>query len=108
MRGDWDCSQITFEAAHDADNGVQILYELANNPKEASRVAKLSFFDQLKYVQERDAEIGKGKAARRKPQAGDPPQNIPRGANSRVSINPATENLDDFEKLWEADAKGKS
>jgi hypothetical protein len=105
MRGDWDLSQTTFEAAHDADNGVQILYELSQDKKEASRVAKLSPFQQLKYVADRDAEISKSKTPRRIPKAGDPPVNTARGANSRTQINPATDNLDDFEKAWETDAR---
>lgn len=105
MRGDWDLTQTTFEAAHEAENGVQILYDLSQDPKEAARVAKLSPLAQLKYVNERDAEIGKGKTPRTKPGAGAPPQNTARGANSRVQINPATDNLDDFERAWELDAK---
>jgi len=107
MRGDWDLSQPTFEAAHEAENGAQILYELSQDRKEASRVAKLTPYQQLKFVQERDAELSKGKQPRRIPQAGDPPRNEARGASSRAKINPATDNLDDFEKAWEADAKGK-
>jgi len=105
MRGDWDLSQTTFEAAAEADNGAQILYELSQDTKEASRVAKLSPLAQLKYVNDRDAEIGKGKTPRTKPAAGAPPQNHARGANSRTHISPATDNLDDFEKAWELDAK---
>lgn len=105
MRGDWDLSQTTFEAAHEAEYGAQILYELAKNKAEASRVAKLSPFQQLRYVQERDADIAKGKSPRHTPKAGEPPRNLPRGANSRTSISPATDNLDDFEKAWQADAK---
>ena len=105
MRGDWDLSQATFEAAHEAENGVQILFELSQNKAEASRVAKLSPYQQLRFVQERDAEIGKSKTARRIPRAGEPPKNVARGANSRTQISPATDNLDDFEKAWELDAK---
>lgn len=105
MRGDWDLSQTTFEAAAEADNGAQILYELSQDTKEASRVAKLSPLAQLKYVNDRDAEIGKVKTPRTKPAAGAPPQNHARGANSRTHISPATDNLDDFEKAWELDAK---
>jgi hypothetical protein len=105
MKGDWDLSQATFEAAHEADNGAQILYELSQDKDEASRVAKLSPYQQLKFVQARDAEITQGKSPRRIPKAGDPPRNTARGANSRTHISPATENLDDFEKAWEADAK---
>jgi len=105
MRGDWDLSQATFEAAHEAENGAQILYELAQDPKEAARVAKLSPFQQMKFVDQRDAEISKTKSGRKIPKAGEPPVNTARGANSRTYINPATENLDDFEKAWENDAK---
>lgn len=105
MRGDWDLSQATFEAAAEAENGAQILYELSQDKKEARRVAKLSNYQQMKFVQERDAELASGKKGRTKPQAGDPPRNQPRGANSRTEINPATDNLDDFEKAWERDEK---
>jgi hypothetical protein len=106
MRGDWKLSQTTFEAAHDADNGAQILYELSQDKKEAARVAALSPIQQLRYVLDRDAELGppKGKA-RTKPQAGDPPKSQSKGANSTTKINPATDNLDDFEKAFEQDAK---
>jgi hypothetical protein len=105
MRGDYDLGQSTFEAACEADNGPQILYDLSQNPKEAKRVAKLSPYQQMKYVQERDAEIGTGKKGRTKPKAGEPPKNTARGANSRTEISPATDNLTDFEKAWERDAK---
>jgi hypothetical protein len=105
MRGDWDLDQPTFMAATKTTNGVQILYELAHNPEEASRVAKLSEEEQMEYVFLRNREIRLGKTPRRKPQAGEPPKNTARGANSRTSINPATDNLDDFEKAWELEAR---
>lgn len=108
MRGEWKLSQPTFEAAAEADNGAQILYELSQNKREAARVAALSPYQQLKFVQERDAEIRSGKKGRTKPQAGDPPQNLARGANSKTQISPATDNLNDFEKAWKQDeAKSK-
>jgi hypothetical protein len=107
MRGDWRLDQPTFEAAHEAENGAQILYDLSQDKKEAARVAGLSPYGQLKYVLDKDAEIsGKGRA-RRIPGAGAPPATQTRGANSRTRISPSTENLDDFEKAWAADAKGK-
>jgi hypothetical protein len=105
MRGDWDLSQETFEAAHDAENGAQILYDLAQNKAEAARVARLSPYQQLKYVMDRDTEISKAKSGRKIPKAGDPPTHTARGANSRTQISGATDNLDDFEKAWEQDAK---
>lgn len=107
MRGDWDLQRATFEACHEAENGAQILYELSQDPKEARRVARLSDFQQLKFVQERDAEIASGKPKpNRKPGATPPPKTTARGANSKVQTNPATDNLDDFEKQWEREAKG--
>lgn len=105
LKGAWDLTQTTFEAAADAENGVQILYDLASNPAEATRVAKLSPFQQLKYVAEKDAEIAATKGGRKIPKASAPPSSVPKGANSKVTISPATDSLDDFEKLWEADAR---
>ena len=105
MRGDWDLSQATFEAASEADNGAHILYDLSQDKKEASRVAKLSQTQQVKFVLARDEEITKAGKPRTIPKAGDPPRNVARGANSRTQINPATDNLGDFEKAWQQDAK---
>jgi hypothetical protein len=103
MNGDYDLSQPTFEACAEADNGAQILYDLSQDTKEASRVAKLTPYGQLKYVQERDAEIATGKRGRTKPGAGEPPKNQARGTKSSTQINPATDNLNDFEKAWKRD-----
>lgn len=105
MRGDWDLDQPTFEAACEAENGARILYDLARNPKEASRVARLSPYQQLKYVQEKDAEISRSRNARHVPRAGEPPKNTPRGVTSRMRYNLATDDLDEFEKAWEAEAR---
>lgn len=105
MRGDFPLEQITFEAASEAEFGAQILYDLAMDTKEAKRVASLSPYAQIKYVQEKDAEYSSKHKPRRIPGAGQPPQTQPRGANSRTSIRPDTDSLDDFEKLVEMDAK---
>jgi len=105
MRGDWRLERATFEAASESDHGPQILYELSQDKKEAARVAKLSDYQQMKFVMDRDAELS-GKRPRTKPGAGEPPQTRTRGANSSTRINPATDNLDSFEKAWIADAKG--
>lgn len=107
MRGEWLLSQPTFEAAYDADNGAQILYDLSQDKAEAKRVAALTPYQQLKYVLEKDTEIAAKGKPRKIPGAGAPPSTQTRGANSRTRINPATDNLDDFEKAWLADEKGK-
>lgn len=106
MRGDWRLDQPTFEAAHEAENGAQILYELSQDKKEAARVASLSPYQQMRFVMDRDAEISSKAKPRTKPGAGAPPSTKTKGANSSHRINPATDNLDDFEKAWVADAKG--
>lgn len=105
LAGRWDLSQATFEAAHEAEHGAQILYDLASDKKEATRVAKLSPFGQLKYVMDRNAEIAAKAKPRTKPGAGEPPQTRTRGANSSNRIDPATDSLSDFEKAWLQDEK---
>lgn len=107
LKGDWALTQTTFEAAAESEHGPQILYELAENPKEAKRVASLSNIQQLRFVDKRNSEIAEKMAGRKIPKAGAPPQTQTRGANSSTRISPTTDNLDDFEKAWEADAKGK-
>jgi hypothetical protein len=56
----------------------------------------------MKFVQERDAEIGSGGKPNKIPKAGAPPKNTARGANSKTQINPATDDLGDFEKAMGA------
>lgn len=107
MRGDWSLTQTTFEAAAEAEHGERILYALANDPKEAKRVSELSPFQQLRYVNQQNAEISAKIKPRTKPGAAPPAQTRTRGGNSSTRINPSTDNLDDFEKAWEAEAKGK-
>lgn len=105
MKGEWDLSQPTFEACAEADNGAAILHALSQDKAEATRVAKLSPYQQALYVSQKDAEISAKTKPRTKPQAGDPPKTRTNGANSSHRINPATDNLDDFEKAWAQDEK---
>ena len=105
MKGSWDLSQATFEAAAEVDHGARILYNLAKNPTEATRVSKLSPFQQARYVDQKNTEIAERIAARKRPKAGAPPTTHARGGNSRTAISPATDNLDDFEKLFDRAGK---
>lgn len=102
FRGEWDLSQATFEAAGEAEHGARILYDLSQDPAEATRVAQLSPFAQLQFVAKRDAEIAQAAKARTAPQAGEPPKHNTRGANSRIKDNPATDDLDDFARQFDA------
>jgi hypothetical protein len=101
MRGDYPLQQATFEAAFEADHGAQILHELSQNRKEAVRVANLSIYQQVKFVEARNAEIAaKGKTARI-PKAGDPAPSV-RGSGARKTISPATDSFEEFERLANA------
>lgn len=105
MKGDWKLEQATFEAAAEVDHGARILYNLAKNPTEAARVAAMTPFQQARYVDQRNNEIAEKIAARKRPKAGAPPTTHARGGNSRTAISPATDNLDDFEKLFDKAGK---
>jgi hypothetical protein len=86
MKGEWKLDQPTFEAATEAEHGAQILYDLSQDKTEAARVAKLSAYQQMKFVAEKDAEIAAKSKPRTKPGAGAPPETQTRGANSRTRI----------------------
>lgn len=102
LRGDYDLTQITFEAAAEAEHGAQILYDLASDPAEATRVASLSPLKQLQFVSEREAELAKANPPK-KPGAKPPPDKTPKGGSRRQTISAATTNFAEFEKL--ADGK---
>ena len=99
LRGDYDLTQTTFEAAAEAENGAQILYGLATDPAEATRVARLSSFQQLKYVSEKNAEFAKGKQGKKIPGAISPPGDTPRGRSKRTTISADTTDFAEFERL---------
>lgn len=98
LRGDYKLTQATFEAAVEAENGAQILYDLASDPAEAERVSKLSVASQVKYVLEKDGKLTTP-AARKIPGAGAPPGETPKGRPTRQAISPSTTNFEDFERL---------
>lgn len=100
LRGDWDLTQTTFEAAAEAEHGAEILYALAADAKEAHRVATLSPYQQIKFVMDKNAELaGKTIPARKVPGAPPPPQSNIRGSGMRNSFNPATADFATFEKM---------
>jgi hypothetical protein len=100
LAGDYDLTQTTFEAAAEAEHGAEILYALATDTEEATRVANLSPFQQLQYVAGKNAEIAAGKPAPKKiPGASTPPANPSKGRASRKTISPATTDFAEFERL---------
>jgi hypothetical protein len=86
MRQEYPLEEATFFATNDAEHGAEILYNLANDLNEAERVAKLTPYQQAKYVLDKNNEIAAGKTKVRLPKAGDPPKNLPRGSNARYSV----------------------
>lgn len=101
MAGEFDLAQPTFEAAAEAEHGAEILHILASDKTEAARVAKLSPFQQTKYVLEKNSEIAGGKAPAPKkiPGAETPPADQVRGQGARQTITADTEDFAAFEKL---------
>jgi hypothetical protein len=86
MEMKYPLEEPTFHAVAEADHGAEILYNLANDLAEAERVAKLTPYQQVKYVMDKNAEIAASKTKVRLPKAGDPPKNLPRGTNARYSV----------------------
>lgn len=99
LRGDYDLTQVTFEAAAEAEHGAQILYGLAADPKEAARVARLSPYQQIKYVSDKNAELAQGKQGKKIPGAISPPGDISKGRTKRTTISAATTDFSEFERL---------
>lgn len=101
LRGDYDLTQTTFEAAAEAEHGAEILYALAADKQEAHRVATLSPFQQIKYVMDKNAELAKAaKPAPRLPKADVPPQSGVKGSGTRLSVPLDTDDQDAFDKLF--------
>ena len=97
QRGDYPLSDPTFHAITEAEHSADIIYALASDKAEAARVAKLSPYQQIKYVAEQDAKF----AAKRKPkapQAGSPPAHQARGVSGKFEVDPATEDLGAFKR----------
>jgi hypothetical protein len=105
MKTKWQLSKTAFEAASDPEieHGARILYNLAKNPAEAEKLFNMSDIQQVRYIDRKNTEIQDRITRRRLPGAPTPPTTRTRGGNSRVSISPATDNLDDFEKLVRQD-----
>jgi hypothetical protein len=98
MRGDYRLDEPTFDALSEAENPHEIIYELANNPREAARVASMSPAQQAKYVFLKDAEFTQKAKAPRAPKAAPPPGSSTKGASGRFTVAGDTEDLDAFEK----------
>ena len=104
MAGDFDLTQDTFEALAEAEFGPQILYDLATDPAEATRVAQLSPFQRLKFVLDKNAEYEgkKPPPARKIPGAETPPAPPVRGSGASKMISADTTDFASFERMANA------
>lgn len=103
--GKWDLSQHLGELLLDSEFGAQIAYDLAKDPDEAARVAKLSAVEQAKYLgrQEAKFEAAKpsqaGKTPPKVPQAPTPPK-TPRGNSGSNKVGSESADFAAVEAAW--------
>lgn len=86
------------------DNGPQVIAYLADNPSEARAIVAGGAHKAALSLGRIDARVApapvKTEASKKVTQAPNPPPITTRGNSARLSINADTDNLDDFEKLW--------
>lgn len=99
MKGEYQLTQVTFEAAVEAEHGAEVLHALATNKAEAARVANLSPYQQIRYVTDKSTEIASKRKAK-PPRAGAPPQHQSRGSSGKFGASGDTDDLEAFEKEW--------
>lgn len=94
-RGEYELTKEMFELATETSVAPDILYHLASNPEEASRVARLAPMQQALWFARQEAQLATpAPAAPRKiTQAGAPPASIPKGSGSGGSVR--MDDLDD-------------
>lgn len=104
--GKWELSPHLGELLLDSEFGHEIAYDLAKNPTEAARVAKLSAAEQAKFLGRQEAKFEAAKSSQGKtpkaPQAPPPPK-TPRGGTG--ASNKVTADTSDFaalERAWKA------
>ncbi len=97
LEGRVPLEEATFIAATEAEHGFEVLRDLAADRNEAARVASMTPFQQLRYVDAKSNEI----AARNKPrlpQASPPPGSQARGTGGRFGVRGDEDDLDAIEK----------
>jgi hypothetical protein len=105
--GEWELTPVVGELILESDLGPQIAYFLATNPKEASKIAKLSPARQAAWFGQKEAELssgkadaGKGNAPAFKPSKAPPLlPNRGRGAGGAQPPSPATTDFAAFERM---------
>jgi hypothetical protein len=104
--GKWDLSQHLGELLLDSEFGAPIAYDLAKDPDEAARVAKLSPAEQAKYLGRQEAKFEAAKSPQstkstKAPQAPPPPK-TPRGNSGSNKVGADTLDFAALEQAWRA------
>lgn len=102
--GKWELSPHLGELLLDSEFGADIAYELAKDPDEAARVAKLSPTDQAKFLGRQEAKFeaaksSQGKTPPKAPQAPPPPK-TPRGNSGSHKTGADSQDFAAVEAAW--------
>lgn len=101
--GKWDLSPHLGELLLDSEFGADIVYELAKDPDEAARVAKLSPTEQAKFLGRQEAKFEAAKSSQGKtpkaPQAPPPPK-TPRGNSGSHKTGADSQDFAAVEAAW--------
>lgn len=121
--GTWECPPIIALGIKDSDFGPAIAYDLAKNPAEASRIAKLSPIEQArefgriearKQIAAETKAAEAAEAAKTPPEtkpnvskAPTPPSHIVRGAGGQFAASADTDDFSAFDKMADGILKRK-
>lgn len=102
--GKWELSPHLGELLLDSEFGPDIVYELAKDPDEAARVAKLSPTEQAKFLGRQEAKFeaaksSQGKTPPKAPQAPPPPK-TPRGNSGSHKTGADSQDFAAVEAAW--------
>jgi len=105
--GTWELTHHLGELLLDSEFGPQIAYDLAKNPDEAARVAKLSPAEQAKYLGRQEAKFEAAKpsqrTAQKTPQAPIPPK-LPKGGSGSNKVGADSTDFAAVERAWSSGA----
>lgn len=106
--GKWELSATLGELLLDSEFGPQIAYELAKDPTESRRVAKLSPSQQAAFFGRQEAKFEAAKASQtsktsKTPQASPPPK-LPRGGSGSNTVGADSSDFAAVEKAWRGGA----
>jgi hypothetical protein len=101
--GDWECGPIVAIAISASDQGADIAYHLASNPKEAAELNKIAQTDPMEAarrfgrLEARFEAKSETKAPAKLTEAPEPPQHRARGGSGKFEVDGSTTDFAAFE-----------